>query len=199
MYYTIEGKRVLAILYVTGLIAGTLFINLAMKMQIFQLSDFLDYTEYIKMIQNMDLPVFRSYVLFIRLRQLILFFVCLFLFSPYVVFCILDFIVSLFAGILITVMVLKFGWMGVLKGFIFLFPHYIFYVALFVILYIYLFRMSVGERFHPFTIYRTSQRGQTMLKHRIMIICAIFFLFTLGCVTEIYVNPVLLKRFFPGI
>ena len=46
MYYTIEGKRVLGILYIAGLITGTLFFNITMKMQIFKLSDFLDFTEY---------------------------------------------------------------------------------------------------------------------------------------------------------
>ena len=46
MYYTIEGKRVLGMLYIAGLITGTLFFNITMKMQIFKLSDFLDFTEY---------------------------------------------------------------------------------------------------------------------------------------------------------
>ena len=50
MYYTIEGKRVLGILYIAGLITGTLFFNITMKMQIFKLSDFLDFTEYMKML-----------------------------------------------------------------------------------------------------------------------------------------------------
>ena len=49
MYYTIEGKRVLGILYIAGLITGTLFFNITMKMQIFKLSDFLDFTEYMKL------------------------------------------------------------------------------------------------------------------------------------------------------
>ena len=55
MYYTIEGKRVLGILYIAGLITGTLFFNITMKMQIFKLSDFLDFTEYMKMLENIDL------------------------------------------------------------------------------------------------------------------------------------------------
>ena len=36
MYYTIEGKRVLGMLYIAGLITGTLFFNITMKMQIFK-------------------------------------------------------------------------------------------------------------------------------------------------------------------
>lgn len=31
MYYTIEGKRVLGILYIAGLITGTLFFNITIK------------------------------------------------------------------------------------------------------------------------------------------------------------------------
>ena len=75
MYYTIEGKRVLGMLYIAGLITGTLFFNITMKMQIFKLSDFLDFTEYMKMLENIDLSTFCSYVFFVRFRQLILFFI----------------------------------------------------------------------------------------------------------------------------
>ena len=92
MYYTVEGKRVLAILYVLGLITGTLFFNITMRAHIFKVSDFLDFTEYMKMLENIDLSIFCSYVVFIRFRQLLLFFVCLFLFSPYIVFCMLDYV-----------------------------------------------------------------------------------------------------------
>ena len=52
MYYTIEGKRVLGILYIAGLITGTLFFNITIKMQVFKVSDFLDFTEYMKMLEN---------------------------------------------------------------------------------------------------------------------------------------------------
>ena len=86
MYYTIEGKRVLGILYIAGLITGTLFFNITIKMQVFKVSDFLDFTEYMKMLENIDLAIFCSYVVFVRFRQLLLFFVGLFLFSPYIVF-----------------------------------------------------------------------------------------------------------------
>ena len=103
MYYTIEGKRVLGILYIAGLITGTLFFNITMKMQIFKLSDFLDFTEYMKMLENIDLSTFCSYVFFVRFRQLMLFFIGLFLFSPYIVFCLLDYITSIFIGILLSV------------------------------------------------------------------------------------------------
>ena len=99
MYYTIEGKRVLGILYIAGLITGTLFFNITIKMQVFKVSDFLDFTEYMKMLENIDLAIFCSYVVFVRFRQLLLFFVGLFLFSPYIVFCLFDYGVSVFTGI----------------------------------------------------------------------------------------------------
>ena len=58
MYYTIEGKRVLGILYIAVLITGTLFFNITIKMQVFKVSDFLDFTEYMKMLENIDLDIF---------------------------------------------------------------------------------------------------------------------------------------------
>ena len=127
MYYTIEGKRVLGILYIAGLITGTLFFNITIKMQVFKVSDFLDFTEYMKMLENIDLAIFCSYVVFVRFRQLLLFFVGLFLFSPYIVFCLFDYGVSVFTGILISAMVLKYGWTGLVGGTCFLFPQYFFY------------------------------------------------------------------------
>ena len=66
MYYTIEGKRVLGILYIAGLITGTLFFNITIKMQVFKVSDFLDFTEYMKMLENIDLAIFCSYVVFVN-------------------------------------------------------------------------------------------------------------------------------------
>ena len=96
-------------------------------MQVFKVSDFLDFTEYMKMLENIDLAIFCSYVVFVRFRQLLLFFVGLFLFSPYIVFCLFDYGVSVFTGILISAMVLKYGWTGLVGGICFLFPQYFFY------------------------------------------------------------------------
>ena len=62
MYYTIEGKRVLGILYIAGLITGTLFFNITIKMQVFKVSDFLDFTEYMKMLENIDLAIFCGFI-----------------------------------------------------------------------------------------------------------------------------------------
>lgn len=196
MYYTIEGKRVLGILYIAGLITGTLFFNITIRMQIFKVSDFLDFTEYMKMLENIDLSVFCSYVFFLRFRQLLLFFVCLFLFSPYIVFCLLDYIASVFTGILISAMVLKYGWTGMIGGSCFLVPQYLFYGMIFIIIYIYLFRNAVIGNFYT-AISRGRRVGtHTLLKDRIMIILIIIGLFFMGCYVEAYISPLILKKIF---
>ena len=175
MYYTIEGKRVLGILYIAGLITGTLFFNITIKMQVFKVSDFLDFTEYMKMLENIDLAIFCSYVVFVRFRQLLLFFVGLFLFSPYIVFCLFDYGVSVFTGILISAMVLKYGWTG--------------------IVYIYLFRNAAIGNFY--TVISRGRRGtHTLLKDRIIIILLIIGLFFVGCYIEAYISPSILKKIF---
>ena len=116
MYYTIEGKRVLGILYIAGLITGTLFFNITIKMQVFKVSDFLDFTEYMKMLENIDLAIFCSYVVFVRFRQLLLFFVGLFLFSPYIVYGMIFVIVYIYlfrnAAIGNFYTVISRGWRG---------------------------------------------------------------------------------------
>lgn len=196
MYYTVEGKRVLAILYVVGLMTGTLFFNITMRTHIFKVSDFLDFTEYMKMLENIDLSIFCSYVVFIRFRQLLLFFVCLFLFSPYIVFCMLDYITSIFIGILISAMSLKYGWTGLFGGICFLFPQYFFYGLIFVIIYIYLFRNTVIGNFCMAISRGRHGNSQTLLKDRIIIILFIIILFFVGCYIEAYVSPRILKKIF---
>ena len=192
MYYTIEGKRVLGILYIAGLITGTLFFNITIKMQVFKVSDFLDFTEYMKMLENIDLAIFCSYVVFVRFRQLLLFFVGLFL---YIVFCLFDYGVSVFTGILISAMVLKYGWTGLVGGICFLFPQYFFYGMIFVIIYIYLFRNAAIGNFY--TVISRGRRGtHTLLKDRIIIILLIIGLFFVGCYIEAYISPAILKKIF---
>ena len=185
MYYTIEGKRVLGILYIAGLITGTLFFNITIKMQVFKVSDFLDFTEYMKMLENIDLAIFCSYVVFVGL----------FLFSPYIVFCLFDYGVSVFTGILISAMVLKYGWTGLVGGICFLFPQYFFYGMIFVIVYIYLFRNAAIGNFY--TVISRGRRGtHTLLKDRIIIILLIIGLFFVGCYIEAYISPSILKKIF---
>lgn len=196
MYYTIEGKKVLGILYIAGLVTGTLFFNITIRMQIFKVSDFLDFTEYMKMLENIDLSIFCSYVVFVRFRQLLLFFVGLFLFSPYIVFCLFDYGVSVFTGILISAMVLKYGWTGLVGGIGFLFPQYFFYGMIFVIIYIYLFRNAAIGNFYT-VIARGRRMGtHTLLKDRIIIILLIIGLFFVGCYIEAYISPSILRRIF---
>ena len=60
MYYTIEGKRFLCILYVIGLLTGTFFINVSIKMNLFRVSDFLGFTEYVKTLEGLDSNAFFS-------------------------------------------------------------------------------------------------------------------------------------------
>lgn len=196
MYYTIEGKRVLGILYIVGLVTGTLFFNITIKTQLFKVSDFLDFTEYMKLLENIDLSIFCSYVVFVRFRQLLLFFVGLFLFSPYIIFCLFDYGVSVFTGILISAIVLKYGWTGLAGGICFLFPQYFFYGMIFVVVYIYLFRNAAIGNFYT-VISRGRRTGpHTLLKDRIIIILLIIGLFFVGCYIEAYISPHILKKIF---
>ena len=195
MYYTIEGKRVLGILYIAGLVTGTLFFNITINMQIFKVSDFLDFTEYMKMLENIDLSVFCSYVVLMRFRQLVLFFVGLFLFSPYVIFCLFDYGISVFTGILISAMVLKYGWTGLAGGIGFLFPQYFFYGMIFVLVYIYLFRNVTIRNFYT-AISKRRMGTHTLLKDRVVIILLIIGLFFIGCYIEAYISPIILKKIF---
>ncbi len=196
MYYTIEGKRVLGILYIAGLVTGTLFLNITVKMQVFKVSDFLDFTEYMKMLENIDLSIFCSYVVFVRFRQLLLFFAGLLLFSPYIIFCLFDYGTSVFAGILISAMVLKYGWTGLVGGVGFLFPQYFFYGMIFVIVYIYLFRNTVIGNFYTAISRGKRMETHTLLKDRIIIILLIIALFFWGCYIEAYISPRILKKIF---
>lgn len=200
MYYTIEGKRFLGILYAAGLIAGTLFINASIKTGLFRASDLLGFVDYVKTLENETLGTFFSYVLLVRLRQIFVFFICMFLFSPYVVFCVLDFAVSAILGIFLSVMVIRFGWIGLPQGLLFLFPHYIFYGLMFLVMYVYLFRRTPLSQ-----IYRVSygipgrmSKDRRLLEYRLLVALFCLLMFGLGCYTEGYINPELLKVFFAG-
>lgn len=82
MYYTIEGKRFLCILYIAGLLFGSLFINLSIRMELFRTTDFLGFTEYIRSMEGLDTGAFFSYVCLVRFRQLLIFFCVFFSFLP---------------------------------------------------------------------------------------------------------------------
>ena len=83
MYYTIEGKRFLCILYVIGLLTGTFFINVSIKMNLFRVSDFLGFTEYVKTLEGLDSNAF--------------FFLCMYGESPTIntFFCLYFFVFAL--------------------------------------------------------------------------------------------------------
>ena len=57
----------------------TLFFNITIKMQVFKVSDFLDFTEYMKMLENIDLAIFCSYVVICAVSTVITIF-CGFIF-----------------------------------------------------------------------------------------------------------------------
>lgn len=198
MYYTIEGKRFLCVLYMVGLFAGTIFINVSLKMNIFRVSDFLGFAEYVKTLEGLDSGAFFSYVCMVRIRQLVLFFFCLFLFSPYVVYCILDVIISFVMGMFVSILVAKYGAGGMIQGGAFLLPHYIFYGAMLMIIYVYLFQKTPFSR-----IYRLSAENNSIvtnnkgfLENKIFVVLSCFLLFGIGCYTEAYMNPLVVQWIF---
>lgn len=199
MYYTIEGKRFLCILYIAGLLLGTIFINVAVHMHLFRSADFLDFIEYIQSLQGLDTSAFFSYVCLIRIRQLLIFFLCLFLFSPYIVYCVLDFMISILTGFFISTLVIRYGWAGMIKGIGFLIPHYVFYAIVLCVIYVYLFQknplsqiyfLSSANRF-------STMKHRKLLENKIIVAGFCLVLFGAGCYAEAYINPGILKIFFP--
>ena len=198
MYYTIEGKRFLCILYVIGLLTGTFFINVSIKMNLFRVSDFLGFTEYVKTLEGLDSNAFFSYVCMVRVRQLILFFACIFLFSPYVIYCVLDFVLSAEMGIFISVLVAEYGIMGMIKGVAFLIPHYLFFGMMMVIIYIYLFQKTPFSRIYRISAVNQSGliKNQKLLENKIIVVIFCLIMFCLGCYTETFINPVIVRWIF---
>lgn len=197
MYYTIEGKRFLCILYMLGLLVGTVFINMSIRMGLFHSSDFLGYIEYIETLSSLDTSAFFSYVCLIRFRQLLIFFVCLYLFSPYIVFCILDFLLSVLLGFFISTLVIRYGWMGMIEGIGFLLPHYIFYGLLLCMIYIYLFRKSPMSHFYAFSFNRHGFPGKNgrLLENKVIVVVFCLLCFAAGCYTEAFINPEIVRFF----
>lgn len=198
MYYTIEGKRFLCVLYITGLLAGSLLFNICIRMHYFRTADFLGFTEYIRTLEEMDSSAFFSYVCLIRFRQILIFSICLFLFSPYIVYCVLDFFVSALMGIFISTLVMYYGWEGMLRGVGFLLPQYVFYGLLLAMIYIYLFRKMPA----PGMYMRAGQKRPSIFQNgrltdnKIVVAAVCLLLFAAGCYGEAYLNPSILKIFF---
>ena len=198
MYYTIEGKRFLCILYVAGLLAGSIFFNVSIRMNLFRAMDFLDFVEYIQTLQGLDTSAFFSYVCLVRVRQLFIFFICLFLFSPYVVYCVLDFLISVLMGFFISTLVIYYGWVGMFKGIGFLLPHYIFYGILLCVIYIYLFQKTSMSRMYMFSGNQSFSfvKNGKIFENKIVVAGFCLLMFALGCYGEAYLNPGILKIFF---
>lgn len=161
----------------------------------FRAADFLGFTEYIAVWKEADKAAFFSYVCLVRGRQMLVFFLCLFLFSPYIVFCLLDFCVSIFSGFFVSLLVVRYGWTGMGRGLCFFVPHYIFYGMFLSILYIYLFRRGpmTGRYFVSPGI---SLRQGSFFDNKVMVSVLCILLFGVGCYAEAYLNPVILKNFF---
>lgn len=198
MYYTIEGKRFLCVLYITGLLIGTIFINMSLKMHFFRLSDFLGFAEYVKTLDGLDTRAFFSYVCLVRGRQLLLFFFCLFLFSPYVVYCILDFVVSIVLGMFLSVLVAKYGMLGMVRGVVFLTPHFFFYGVMLILIYIYLFQKTPFSGMYRISTIKNSIvfSNKRFLENKIIVVLFCFLLFGMGCYAEAYMNPLIVRWIF---
>ena len=95
-----------------------------------------------------------------------------------------------------THMVLKYGWTGMIGGVCFLFPQYVFYGMIFIIIYIYLFRNAVIGNFYMAISRGRHVNSQTLLKDMIIIILLIIGLFFVGCYIESYISPLILKKIF---
>jgi len=93
-------------------------------------------------------------------------------------------------------MVLKYGWTGMVGGVCFLFPQYVFYGMIFIIIYVYLFRNAVIGNFYMVISRGRHGNSQTLLKDRIIIILLIIGLFFVGCYIEAYISPLILKKIF---
>lgn len=188
----------MCVLYVAGLLGGTLFINISIKMNLFRISDFLGFTEYVKTLDGLDANAFLSYVCMVRVRQLICFFICLFLFSPYVVYCVLDFVLSVIMGIFISVLVGKYGIAGMIKGIAFLMPHYLFFGMILMIIYVYLFQKTPLSHIYKLSAVNRMvvAKNKKLFENRIAVVLFCFILFGLGCYTETFINPVVVRWIF---
>lgn len=195
MYYTIEGKRFLFVLYLSGLFLGSVMMNLAVHMHLFEEVNLFQFITYLKEWDMNDSSLF-SYILFIRLRQLVIFFICLLIFSPYIVFCVLDFLFSFLAGGFISCAVMNYGASGMLKGMAVFFPHGICYLAAFVLIYLYLFRKTPASFLYRPKGNRSlhALKPSYWLEYRTIVAIGVLLLFLVGCYMESNLSPMLLKK-----
>lgn len=199
MYYTIEGKRLLKILYLIGILLGALMVNIGVQSGFFHSYDFLDYTSYISALEDNMTDGFFSYVVMIRIRQLLLFILGVFLLSPYVAYCIFTVLFSVTFGSFISLMVIRFGWMGMFYGMIFLIPQAFFYGIMLFAAYIYIFRSNPKEQLYRLRTGRHSSifKSKPIIEYRVFVAALCVVMFCAGCYSEGYINPKILKMFLP--
>ena len=190
-YYNVEGGKVLILLYIIGLIVGTALFNISVYFSTFHPGDYFDFTEYIKGIQQIQYHQYLSYILLIRIKQAFLFFVMLFVVTPYVAFCILVFLLSFFASIFLSAMIWTDSYLGIVKGILFFLPHGICYGMAFVILYRYLFQKMPSTMYYQYFMKKHTMllRKNGTFMTQIFIILSILLFFFLGCYAEAYINP----------
>ena len=199
MYYTIEGKRVLSILYLLGALLGAAVINLGMKNGFFHFYDFADYTAYLSSMTGDVLGGLFSYVVILRIRQLLLFVAGVFLLSPYVTYCILTFVFSVTLSGFVSLMTIRYGILGMPYTLLFLMPQAIFYGIMLFSAYHYIFQTGTGS-----LIYRKRGEGQgrltrvkKLMDQKLFVAILCIAMFVCGCLSEGYLNPVLIRHFLP--
>lgn len=196
MYYTIEGKRLLIVLYFAGVLLGALIINIGIQKGIFHFYDFLDYTGYITSLEENTGGEILSYVLYIRIRQVILFIIGMFILTPYVTYCVFTGFLALTLGSFVSLLVIRFGWTGIIYCLVFGFPQSLFYIITLVTAYSYIFgsksvssiyRMRVGKQGALIKI-------RSVMDHKVFVSGICIASFVTGCFSEAYFNPMILKN-----
>jgi len=195
MYYSIEGKKLLNILYLTGILLGTVITNLGIKNGLFHLYDFLDYTGYITSLGQNSSQEVVSYILITRCRQMFLFIISILILSPYISFCLGVLLFAFVTGSFISFLVLRFGWQGMVYGFMFMMPHFVFYGIMFFAAYSYIFYVNPRER-----IYRLRPKTRhdfnmifPLMNQKLFVAFFCILMFVSGCISESYLNPCLIR------
>lgn len=195
MYYSIEGKKLLNILYLTGILLGTVITNLGIKNGLFHLYDFLDYTGYITSMGQNSSQEFISYILLTRCRQMFLFIISILILSPYISFCLGVLLFAFMTGSFISFLVLRFGWLGMVYGFVSMMPHFVFYGIMFFAAYSYIFYINPRERIYRLRpeIRHAFNRIPSLMVQKVFVALLCIIMFISGCISEAYLNPCLIR------
>ncbi|MBQ9155541.1 MAG: hypothetical protein IJ137_02030 [Eubacterium sp.] len=211
MYYAIEGKRLLKVLYIAGALLGSLMINIGLKSSLIHSYDFLDAINYLTTFDPADTSRFFFYVLFTRIRQLLVFIISLLTLSPFAGYCLFIFLFSFLTGSFLSAMTAHFGIAGIWYGSLFLFPHTICYGIMLYVAYTYIFFTRPGpvikggwhkgrRSWSPH--HRLSRKigssafaGRQPVRTRLLAALILVIMFGLGCVSEGLLNPLILRMF----